>query len=64
MENFALKQDLVEPFARADVKVIDVITATWQDTDQGDCYTIRIQRRSFLLKSALNALTRNLLADP
>ena len=51
---FRAQQDLVEAFARADVKVIDVITATWQDTDQGDCYTIRIKRRWFLLKSALN----------
>ena len=65
MENFALKQDLVEAFARADVKVIDVITATWQDTDQGDCYTIRIQAEVVPAKERIDRVDpETLLADP
>jgi hypothetical protein len=65
MENFALKQDLVEAFARADVKVIDVITATWQDTDQGDCYTIRIQAEVVPAKERIERVNPDaLLADP
>ena len=43
MENFSLKQDLVEAFARADVKILSVLDELWDDPAVGDCYNIRIQ---------------------
>ena len=65
MENFALKQDLVEAFAKADVKVIDIVNATWADTGQGDCYTIRIQAEVIPAKETLQKVSPDaLLNDP
>ena len=65
MENFALKQDLVEAFAKADVKVIDIVNATWADTGQGDCYTIRIQAEVVPAKETLQKVSPDaLLGDP
>ena len=65
MENFALKQDLVEAFSKADVKVIDIVNATWADTGQGDCYTIRIQAEVVPAKESLQKVSPDaLLGDP
>jgi len=65
MENFALKQDLVEAFSKADVKVIDIVNATWADTGQGDCYTIRIQAEVVPAKETLQKVSSDaLLGDP
>ncbi len=65
MENFALKQDLVEAFSKADVKVIDIVNATWADTDQGDCYTIRIQAEVVPAHETLQNVNPDvLLGDP
>ena len=43
MENFSLKNDLVEAFAKADVKVLAVLDELWDDPTSGDCYNVRIQ---------------------
>ncbi|MCB1693158.1 MAG: DUF4384 domain-containing protein, partial [Pseudomonadales bacterium] len=43
VENFQLKQDLVEAFNRANVKVLNILDEKWADPAVSDCYTIRIK---------------------
>ena len=41
MENFQLKNDLVQAFAKANVQVVDILSESWDDPR--DCFTIRIR---------------------
>ncbi|HIG39056.1 MAG: DUF4384 domain-containing protein [bacterium] len=41
IENFQLKNDLVQAFAKANVQVIDILSKSWDDPR--DCFTIRIR---------------------
>ncbi|MEX0942124.1 MAG: DUF4384 domain-containing protein, partial [Pseudomonadales bacterium] len=43
VENFELKNDIVEAFNKAEVKVLDVLNEKWDDPQVSDCYTIRIK---------------------
>jgi len=66
MENFSLKQDLVEAFARADVRVISVLDELWDDPTAGDCYNIRIQAEVVPVAEEMNRVMveGNLTDDP
>ena len=66
MENFSLKQDLVEAFARADVKVLSVLDELWDDPVAGDCYNIRIQAEVVPVAEEMNRVMveGNLADDP
>lgn len=66
MENFSLKKDLVEAFARADVKVLSVLHELWDDPTTGDCYKIRIQAEVVPVAEEMNRVMveGNLTDDP
>ncbi len=66
MENFSLKRDLVESFAKAEVQVLEILQARWDDPSTGDCYQIKIQAEVIPSPEAYNrvAQTANFADDP
>ena len=66
MENFSLKRDLVESFAKAEVQVLEILKATWDDPGTGDCYQIKIQAEVIPSRAAYDrvAQTANFADDP
>jgi len=65
IENFELKNDLIKAFAQADVKVLDIISKSWDDPNGGDCVTIRIRAEVIPSKAMMpDTAQAGLLADP
>jgi Protein of unknown function, DUF400. len=44
VKNFVLKQDLINAYSQASVKVLEVVEASWaKDPQLGDCYKVKIK---------------------
>ena len=62
IENFELKQDLVQAFVNAEVTILTVLEETW--VDETDCYTIRIKAEVVPVKEEIDQVAANAgLAD-
>lgn len=65
VENFQLKQDIVEAFAQAEVRVLKILEEQWQEPTEGDCYTIKIQAEVIPNDGAMNSMDKSqMLANP
>ncbi len=65
VENYELKSDLVAAFAKADVKVLDIVNKEWDDPATGDCVLIRIRAEVVPSNAAMQAINTNqMMTDP
>lgn len=64
MENYQLKRDVVQAFARADVQVIDVVDERWDEPATGDCYRIRIKAEVIPAREEMRKASASMINDP
>lgn len=65
VENFQLKQDIVEAFNQAEVKILDILEEKWQDPNVGDCFTIRIKAEVVPSDRVMQSVdSSTMLSDP
>lgn len=65
VENFELKEDVVEAFNQAEVKVLDVLDEQWADPSVSDCFTIRIKAEVIPSQERMQAMdSTQMMADP
>jgi hypothetical protein len=65
VENFELKNDIVEAFNKAEVKVLNVLDERWDDPKIGDCYTIRIKAEVLPSQEIMQKVDNTqLMSDP
>lgn len=65
VENFELKEDVVEAFNQAEVKVLEILDEQWADPSVSDCFTIRIKAEVIPNAERMQAMdTTQMMADP
>lgn len=65
VENFELKQDLVEAFNQAEVKVLDILEEKWADPQESDCYVVRIKAEVIPLRELMSKVDSTMsVSDP
>lgn len=66
IENFELKEDLIQAFSKAAVEVLAILEKKWDPPAVGDCYTIRIRAEVVPNEFEVNQIAEknNTLEDP
>ncbi len=66
IENFELKEDLIQAFSKAAVQVLAILEKKWDPPAVGDCYTIRIRAEVVPNEGEINQIAEknNTLDDP
>ena len=65
VENYQLKEDIVQAFNEATVKVLKIIDQKWANPGVSDCFTIKIKAEVIPSKEAMAKVDqKQVMADP